>query len=871
MSEFENNEQTIMRNKYRIYTNEQMDGFILDGIMHETIREIIRKKNISALYDLIIYTDTNDPDILSDSLNTLDAEDLLWFITNRDVIKTMYPATYTNILSNIFYYLNHNFVSSKNIEPHKIIKAMLGLFDPIAEDYKEVLDIWLTNDTISEVFIHLYGFNPKTVIQSGADRDLFILLEKILLTKINLANGDINKIPCFYTADTQTYLDMLGNYVMPHLSQCDPMIVNAYDAMRQYLVASGDLYQAGIHFRIYFLFANKFHDDDLEIFRKICQIICMFPECVQFTTEYGGLGLFMECCRFDMPDELLLLLAKYQIIPERIHYDTTNYKILGKIFYAATHPVSRPRIHEVLHEAGYYKAYIDWFNSASFEDLRLIDTCQWPLIAFVGDDTTQLANPEIINLKSFDYPALFKQFLALNDLTNTGEIYDYDKPKRLAKILVENKITTEQLDTDALLVSEIKSYLRTTSGIFNPNLVKNKLGQLSALKQNGFISQGCYKCLEQEVFMKYIHSVGKSLDPVIIDYELESLMAEYKPSYTHNYWEALMKSALKVNSDDFENTVRLLITTYPDLTQSKPDPKILIDMLGCDSIYFSKCVQETLIAKFAIILAKFYKDDDINHNDILGQLIQIPISIFEFSKRNYISIITTILIYSSNTNFEFNLETILIEKLISELAGLTLKPFTADVYSNILSVLCIILEKHSDLSSAKLHVVEYLNGLFTNNENMILSDTPELCLINNKLTFDLCKFINDILANTDYLVHITNDSAGVNKVVIQSSNGLANKIKNSRWRNWCASRQIQFGSIELLSVADPNTNEFICPITFEPQNLGDWIINLTGCSHKFSTMGIIEWCRTKNTCPVCRANLGDGILSGANCEMFELV
>ena len=154
---------------------------------------------------------------------------------------------------------------------------------------------------------------------------------------------------------------------------------------------------------------------------------------------------------------------------------------------------------------------------------------------------------------------------------------------------------------------------------------------------------------------------------------------------------------------------------------------------------------------------------------------------------------------------------------------------------------------------------------------MILSDTPELCLINNKLTFDLCKFINDILADTDYLVHITNDSAGVNKVVIQSSNGLANKIKNSRWRNWCASRQIQFGSIELLSVADPNTNEFICPITFEPQNLGDWIINLTGCSHKFSTMGIIEWCRTKNTCPVCRANLGDGILSGANCEMFELV
>lgn len=875
MSEFENQGQNPMLNNYLIYTDEQMAGFIMDGIMHKTIREIIRSKNISALHDLIIYTDTNDPDILSDSLNNnIAADDLLWFITNRDVIKTMYQATYTNILSNIFYDWNHKLESPETLNPHKIIKAILGLFDTDAEDYKEVIDVWLTYENMVELFDFLSELDTKIVLLSGADTDLFQLLELILLTKIKLVDGDISKIPCFYTTEVQTYLDMLGNYIMPHIKPCDPMIVRAYDAMRQYLVASENVYTLGIHFRIYIQFANKFHDTNREIFRQICQVIRVFPEFIQFTTEYGGIGLFIECCRFDMPEELISLLTKYDIKPAQLGDDLTNYRILAKIFYTATQPEPRPQIHETLLNHGYFSAYIEWFNISNLEDLRLIDTCAWPLNAILDDNLTPYPAQDLINLKAYDSPALLLQFLTLNDLTNTGEI-QAEQTVKIVKILKDTNLTTRLFDTDTHIVSEIIKHLRTTNGIFNSKLVRNKLVKLMALENQGFISLEVYKHLEKEVFAKYIHSFDNLEEQPASNsrYELQSLLDEYKPNYTPNYWEALIKSALKANSGYTKTVIEILKTNYTDLAQQiAPEPQMLLEMLHSNSVYQHKCEPESLIAKFAMILVEFYTEAELDHNHILNQLVQMPISRLAFSNTNYISIITTILIYTSNTSYGFQLNETIIDKIIHQMSELIQKPLPVDVYCNTFSFLFIIIEKHCDRVSAKKLMLGYLTELFTVNENIITSNANELCIMNDRLTHKYCEYVASILDGIEYTADISqNETTGKLSLIIRPSNIFIETIQNSRWRNWCASRQIPYCTTDLTLLTDPNTAEFICPITFEPQKTGDKIITLTGCGHKFSTTGIIEWFRTKNTCPMCRANVADGKLSGANCEMLELV
>lgn len=866
--------------QYLIYTEEQMTGFIEDGIMHKTIREIIYGRNVSALCDLIMYTDTYDPDILVDALNCLSTGDLFWFITNREVIKTMFPATYTNILSNTFVTCSQNQESDDTPDPQQIITALLGLFDTTADDYSAVMTELLTYENMVELFDYLSELDPKLVIQLGADKDLFHLLEQILLTNIKLTDGNMSKIPCLYTTEVQTYLDMLGNYIMPQLGNCEPMIIKAYDAMRQYLVAIGSIYEPGIHVRIYIQFANKFHSKDREIFCQICQVICQFPKFVRFTTDYGGMGIFLECCRFDMPEELIQLLDKYDICPATLSDDLTNYKIIAKIFYAATQPEPRPQIHESLWQQGYFSAYIEWFNRANLKDLQLIDTCAWPLTAILDDNLTTYPDQDLINLKAYDSPTLLLQFLTLNDLTNTGEI-QAEQTVKIAKILKDTNLTTRLYDTtDSQMVSEIIKHLRTNNGIFNPILVRNKLGKLKALETNEFISQLVYKYLEQEVFVTYIHQlVSENFDTA----QLGQLLGEYRPDYSIAYWEALLKSGLKAKSPEFSTTIGLLKDAYfqkqcEDQKSSSPiappTHNELIRPLYEDINNYQlelKCDPETLVGKFAIILKEFHKSETIDHCAILTELIILLLPRLKYTNQKKIySYIQLILVYSTTTDFEFQLSDELIVKIRAELDTLAETQLDTNTFSNILIYLSIVLIKHTKPYIGIPLILNFLSCIFITNESLLLADTMELRLENKHITPELCYFMRDTLIDSEFCVEI-NMATTPEMILIKPVGKEYQKIQNSRWRNWCASRQISYDTMNLALLTEHDTVEFICPITFEPQKIGDRIITLTGCGHKFSAHGIIEWCRDKKTCPMCRANLADGKLSGANCEMFELV
>jgi hypothetical protein len=393
------------------------------------------------------------------------------------------------------------------------------------------------------------------------------------------------------------------------------------------------------------------------------------------------------------------------------------------------------------------------------------------------------------------------------------------------------------------------------------------------LKNHGFISLDVYKCLEQEVFAKYIHSFGKNQELPLNEsrYELQSLLDEYKPDYTHNYWEALIKSELKVNSDYTKQVIGILKRHYLYLAhQIAPEPQMLLGMLNSKSIYPPKCEPDLLIAKFAVILSEFYTEADLDHNDILNQLIQMRMSIgiYHVPNTNYIDIIT-INIYTNYTNYRFQLNKTVIEKIINQLSDFIQRPLTIDNYSDILVVLSIILEKYCDRVSGKQIMLGYLTELFTSNDNMLTSDTLEMCIINTNLSTE---YISSALDGTEYTINIgKNETTGQICLKIRPVNILIETIQKTRWRNWCAKRHIPFSTQNLELLADPDTNEFICPITLEPQKKGDIIINLVGCRHKFSAAGIIEWSRTKDTCPVCRAKLADGKLYGANCEMLELI
>jgi hypothetical protein len=881
------------QNHYTIYTEEQMTGFIEDGIMHETIREIISERNTSALCDLIIYTDTNYPDILDDAFGYLSPTDKLWFITNREVIKIMYPATYTNILSNVFaeWIQHHTQTTEEAVAPAEIITTMLGLFDPEAYDYQEVITNLLTYENMVELIDFLPEFEPHAIIQSGIEMDLFQLLELILLTKIELSTDASSKPPCLYTSEVQTYLDMLGNYVIKRpngITSCGPTIIRAYDAMRQYLSASVNSYDKDIHLRIYIMFIDKFHENDREIFMQICQVIGNFPNVVKFTTEYCGLGLFLNCCQFDLADELISLLCKYDILPGNLNDNPTNYKILANIFYAATHPVHQLQIHNALNKAGYFTAFQEWFNQAKYYDLRVIDTCQWPLNVII-DDITLLPYPnlDLINLKLYDSNVLLMQFLTRNDLTNNDEV-QAEQSMKIAHILKKNNITVRLTDTESQIVSEIKNHLLTTNSIFNNKLVRNKLIKLFAITKHKLITQNIYKYLKQYVFCKYIHQLTSDQSEIA---QLRQLLKEYKPNYSIGYWEALIKSGLKDNSNEFAQVVELLKSTYfqsyqqpiqtSDLTGTQPpsekcnttpeipQPNELINTLSFNpAISINNlainCDPETLIGKFAIILKEFHTSESVRHCTILEQLSEL-----QYKGNTFSSLISIILIYSIKSGFEFQLNDALYSKIQTALDLFATKQLSSEFSGNIIAMIYIITCKHGNIANSKKLICEFLNTIFSTNETLLIENKYELSLTHSQIIPEVSDYLKKYLVDTKFCLEINNDQ--VPKMIIRMNSQEYQKMQLSRWRNWCASRQISFGKLDHTQITDPDTQEFICPIAYEPMQMGDILIKLTGCGHKFSVPGIIEWCRTKNTCPMCRSELADGKLFGANCEMFELV
>jgi len=889
-----------IQHQFLVYTIEEIDGIQANDNMHKTILDVIHHQNSNALHDLILYTEIYDPDTLTDVvLKSLENDDKKWFITNSAVIKTMSEVAYTKMLIDILNDLKEFLTEQNEEEQPKIITAMLGLFNNPSvakDDYDEVLNAWLKHDIIIEIFDFLAELNPRVIIKLGAQKDLFTLLEQILLNKIRLADEDINKIiPCLYATEVQTYLDMLGNYVMPQLCRCDPIIVRAYDAMRQYLVASGNLYESGIHFQIYIQFANKFHNDDREVFRQICHVIADFPEFVKFTTYYGAMAIFLECCRFELPDELIKILHRYDIKPATLNYDITNYKILAKIFYAATQPKPLPQIHDVLWLRGYFSGFIEWFKTANNQTLQIIDSCEWPLVAFINntdDDIHYIPSTEFINLKAYDSPNLLMQFVSLNDLTFTDgegkidiQIYK-TQANLLVQLLKEIRITRQEESDDIALLSKLQIYLRKNDRLLNPDQVQTKLYKLAVLETNGFIINKFYKYLEEEVFGKYIHSFISSPELGLDAYKLTELIDEYKPNYSILYLEAIIKSGLKANSLNFKNVIGLLKTIYPlsIITKDNPGLQTLIDMLGKVPAYSNKCAPESIVAKFAVILTHFYDISVIDHNNIICQLFEIPtIGMTSANKSNNINLLTIIIIYSNKINFKFQLDDILINKMQAELANLMSISESIDFHINIFKSLCYILKEHcinNTLITKKL-IVDYLIGATMLNDNTLFSDIGELNIVDNdgngsiRTTIELCAFIiNTFAGDTAFTVNIgINETNGANKIVIRSTQALFKRIKgdqNTRRRNWCANRQIPCGQLAHTQITDPDTNEFLCPITFESQNPGNWIIKLTKCGHNFSAGGIIEWCKKHNTCPICRAKLAAGRLNGANSAMFEL-
>jgi hypothetical protein len=162
-----------------------------------------------------------------------------------------------------------------------------------------------------------------------------------------------------------------------------------------------------------------------------------------------------------------------------------------------------------------------------------------------------------------------------------------------------------------------------------------------------------------------------------------------------------------------------------------------------------------------------------------------------------------------------------------------------------------------------------LNNVFMNNTNISIEQIIKPFQYEEE-TPENIGYMRAALTDSDFILGDAGPNSYV-KYVIRPTQEYVKKQEISRRRNWCASRQIQCSTLELTEITDSESLEFICPITFEPQKVGDWVIKLTECGHKFSSGGIMEWCRENTTCPVCRADLANGKLSGANCEMLELV
>ena len=855
-----------IQNEYSIYTEEQMNGFVEDGIMHETIREIIRGRNTQALCDLIIYTDTYDPDVLEDAIRELTYEDKLWSITNREVITIMYPDTYTNMLSNWRVSLRDTLC------PQQLLSAFTELLNPDAPDYELVTQVWLHVANFEEIIDILSELNPKNVLAANADGQLFEFLVLILDTKsrliANLQDGELTNI--IYTPILQSYLDLLGNYIRPFPNRTNPKIVMAYDAMRNYLQ------EQECEISVNIMLVNQFHDEDTQIFKDVCDVLARFPPAITLTTNFGY-GVLLECVRFDLPDELATMLTRYDLTPDTLHEDTYNYMIIAKLLLTAIQPTQRQdigtglglesRCHEFLKTTGYISGYQEWFRGAMYEELDIISCCDWPQVAFVSDTKNNTIG---IRLRDYQGVGLVMQFLRMNDLTNTGEIQT-EQTDHIMSVWREHKVQPIS-DAESELANELTKYLRGRQYTHNPNLVKNKLYQLRALLTNGFISQSAYTILEQEVFIRYLLDLTHAKYSTM---KIAELFIEFKPLYSSHYLTAIILSNL-ISSGlespaEFDNTIKVLLKQYSELrTINKPNPLDYIAIMSTKE-FQPRCFPASMICKLAAIIRLFYPAGDsegtVNSNEILEQLAGI-----RFNNNINIHVLLIISIYSKQTRFEFQLSELLIQKLRAEINNIAEFDLDRLVVNSVFANYCYILSRHTDLATGRQIIHQFINELFTNNTNYAIEQIIQPFKYEEE-TPENIGYMRAALTDSDFILGDAGPNSYV-KYVIRPTQEYVKKQEISRRRNWCASRQIKLGQCQLIDICGsemPSGGGFICPISFEPLFKGDHVIRLLGCKHIFGADSIIRWCNEQDTCPFCRASVADGKLSGANCEILELV
>lgn len=54
-----------------------------------------------------------------------------------------------------------------------------------------------------------------------------------------------------------------------------------------------------------------------------------------------------------------------------------------------------------------------------------------------------------------------------------------------------------------------------------------------------------------------------------------------------------------------------------------------------------------------------------------------------------------------------------------------------------------------------------------------------------------------------------------------------------------------------------------CPITFESISDNDIVSKIINCGHYFKPESLHKWCEKNTTCPVCRCNIGNTIISNS--------
>ncbi len=855
---------------YMLYSEEQIAEFIESGSIHEVIRSHLRDRYIEALCDLIIYTDTNDPDVLVDALSgrpdELDNEDRVWFLTNPTIIKTMFPETYTNIL-------NHWAARLSNINsPIELIDALYQIINPEDPQYDEdVAKIWLSYGNLVEVIDLLSEFDAREVMADDADTLLLKFLATMLSEKIRLATEEErHSFQCILEINTvQTYLDMLGNYIMPQTKKCAAEIVQAYKAMSEYLNITGNIFYNGIPRKAHILFANSFHPADRDIFKGICQAICKLPEFIDLSPGYYSSPAIIEsCCAFDLPEELESLLVRFGLTPETINQDEYSLKMVAKLLLAATSPVPKPQILDVITRLGILTAYQEWFRAASLADLQLIDSCQFPLVAFntdlaLGSSSDIPANPPqtAINLRDYQSPALLIQFLRLHDLTNTNSILTEYTDKTM-EIWREHDIDITISNDNLEQSAELQEYSRLIRIDNEPNLVRNKLYQLKALESAGYISPELYNILEQEVFVVYMNQLT---DQGFEKTKGARLFHTYKPEYTHKYLVAILTSNMTYDGDCYTYAIATILGIYPELTTTaKPEPMEILNFMEEISPDKIKCSHAALICKFSQLLNDIYPDTiqpDIPHNDILSQLHTIKVA-----SRVKMDMLGTIQIYSDYTGYQFQLNDAVIHKLLADIPTHVSFGTQTLIDHSIFYKYYLVLSRHTNLIESRNIWSQFLNSIYLRCDGITITGEISDAIPAKDITPELCSYMCQVLEGTPFQVEINQ------AVSIRTTDENMKKQAISRWRKWSADRQIPYTEARLLDIftEEDATESPMCPISYEPIYTGSVVIRLTLCGHIFLAQHINKWCETRANCPMCRCELPDSKLNGAACEMFEL-